>query len=128
MSSEGYELAQIRLIFHPVWSVDIYLMYAKHFEIVPQPAVYGGTSRGAFPDPITGQHIAKRSTRVNNSRLGDIVPLLQTQIPVPLVPRYGICADPKLMSRNSLEYSTEFVVNHFFDKELYYVGKTLAEF
>jgi hypothetical protein len=119
-SSEGYDLAQVRLIFHPVWSSNVYLVYAERFEIIPQAASYGSTSRGTFPDPITGQYVVKRSTRADGSRLGDVIPLLQARIPTPLVPRYGVRADPKLTSRNSLEYSTEFYVNHFFDKELYY--------
>jgi len=62
----------------------------------------------------------KRSTRANGSRLGDVIPLLQARIPAPLVPRYGVQADPKLTSKNSLEYSTEFYLNRFFNKELYY--------
>ena len=62
----------------------------------------------------------KRSTGANGSRLGDIVPLLQAWIPAPVVPRFGVQADLKLSSRNSLEYSTEFYLNSFFDKELYY--------
>ena len=117
---EGYDLAQIRLIFHPVWSINMYLMYAERFEIIPQPAAYGSTSRGTYPDPITGQYVIKCSTRANGSRLGDIIPLSQARIPTPLVPRYGVQADPKLTSRNSLEYSTEFYVNRLFDKELFY--------
>lgn len=95
-------------------------MYAERFEIIPQPAFFGSTSRGTHPDPITGQYVVQRSTRANGSRLGDVVPLLQARIPIPLVPRYGVKADPKLTSRNSLEYSTEFYVNRFFDKEVYY--------
>ena len=119
-SFEGYDLAQIRLIFHPIWSINVYLTYAERFEIIPQPAFHGSTSRGVYPDPITGQYIVKCSTRANGSRLGDVIPLVQARIPAPLVPRYGVRADPKLTSRNSLEYSTEFYVNRFFDKELYY--------
>jgi hypothetical protein len=119
-SFKGYDLTQIRLIFHPIWSINIYLAYAKRFEIIPQPISYGSTSRGIHPDPITGQYIMKRSTRANGSRLGDIVPLLQARIPAPLVPRYGVQANSKLTAKNSLEYSTEFFLNHFFDKELYY--------
>jgi hypothetical protein len=64
--------------------------------------------------------VVKRSTRASGSRLGDVIPLSQARIPAPLVPRYGVRADPKLTSRNSLEYSTEFHLNSFFDKELYY--------
>ena len=119
-SFKGYDLAQIRLIFHPVWALNVYLVYAEHFEIIPQPAFYGSTSRGIHPDPITTQYVVKHSTRTDGSRLGDVIPLLQTRILTPLVPQYGVQADPKLTSRNSLEYSTEFYINHFFDKELYY--------
>jgi len=117
---KGYDLAQIRLVFHPVWSINVYLMYAERFEIIPQPTSYSSTSRGICPDPVTGQYVMKRSTRANGTRIGDVIPLLQARIPAPLVPRYGVQADPKLTSRNSLEYSTEFYLNHFFDKELYY--------
>ena len=119
-STKGYDLAQIRLIFHLIWPINVYLTYAERFEIIPHPASYGDTLRGIYPDPITGQYVVKRSTRANGSRLGDIIPLLQARIPAPLVPRYGVRADPKLTSSNSLEYSTEFYLNHFFDKELYY--------
>jgi len=52
--------------------------------------------------------------------MGDVVPLSQTRIAAPLIPRYGAQADPKLTSRNSLEFSMEFFLNSFFDKELYY--------
>ena len=117
---KGYNLAQIQLIFHPIWALNVYLVYAECFEIIPQPAFYGSTSQGMYPDPITTQYIVKCSTRADGSCLGDIIPLLQTQILTPLVPQYGVQADPKLTSRNSLEYSMEFYVNHFFNKELYY--------
>jgi hypothetical protein len=62
----------------------------------------------------------KRSSQSNGTRMGDIIPLSQTRIAAPLIPRYGVQADPKLTSRNSLEFSTEFYLNSFFDKELYY--------
>jgi len=117
---KGYDLAQIHLIFHPMWSANVYLTYAERFEIIPQSTSYGSTTRGICPDPVTGQYVVKRSTRANGSRLGDVIPLLQARIPAPLVPRYGVRADPKLTSRNSLEYSAEFYLNRFFNKELYY--------
>ena len=117
---KGYDVAQIRLIFHPVWSTSVFLTYTEHFEIIPQPTSYGSVLRGACPDPVTGLYVMKRSVRANGTRLGDVIPLLQARIPAPMVPRYGVRADPKLTSRNSLEYSTEFYLNSFFDKELYY--------
>jgi hypothetical protein len=61
----------------------------------------------------------KRSLRSGGARLGDTVPLSQVRIPAPLIPRYGDRADPKLTAQNSLEFSTEFHLNHLFDKELY---------
>lgn len=76
--------------------------------------------RGCCPDPVTSMYVMKRSVRSGSLRLGDVVPLLQAQIPAPLIPRYGDRADPKLTAQNSLEFSTEFYLNHFFDKELYY--------
>lgn len=100
--------------------MDVNLIYAERFEIIPQPTSYGSVLRGACPDPVTGLYMMKRSSRANGSRLGDVIPLSQARIPAPLVPRYGVRADPKLTSRNSLEYSTEFYLNSFFDKELYY--------
>ena len=34
---KGYDLAQIRLIFHPAWSTNVYLMHVECFEVIPQP-------------------------------------------------------------------------------------------
>ena len=118
--SKGYDVVQVKLIFHPVWSIGVYLVYAERFEPISQPTSYESTSRAVCPDPVTGLYVMKRSTRADKSCLGDVVPLLQGRIPAPMVPRYGVQADPKLTSRNSLEYSTEFYLNSFFDKELYY--------
>ena len=117
---QGYDIAQIRLIFYPVWSMDVILTYAECFEIVPQPISYGSASHRGCPDPVTGLYMMKRSTWANGPCLGDVIPLLQARIPAPMVLQFGVQADPKLMSRNSLEYSTEFYLNSFFDKELYY--------
>ena len=119
-SSLGFDPAQIRLMFHPAWDVNVFLTYAERFDLVPQPTHHGGTTRGYCPDPVTGMYVVKRSLWSNGSRLGDVLPLSQVRISAPLIPRYGDRADPKLTARNSLEFSTEFYLNHFFDKELYY--------
>jgi hypothetical protein len=116
----GFDLAQIRLILHPVWDINVFLIYAERFDIIPQPTHYGSTIRGRCPDPVTSMYIMKCSSRSSGARLGDVVPLSQARIPAPLVPRYGDRANPKLTAQNSLEFSTEFHLNHFFDKELYY--------
>ena len=62
----------------------------------------------------------KCASRSNGTRMGGVVPLSQIQTPTPLIPKYGLKADLKLTSHNSLEFSTEFFLNCFFDKELYY--------
>ena len=120
LTPPGFDLAQIRLILHPVWNVNVFLVYAQRFDLIPQPTHYGSTTRGRCPDPVTGMYVTKRSLRSNGARLRDVLPLSQARIPAPLVPRYGDQADPKLAAQNSLEFSTEFHLNHFFDKELYY--------
>ena len=116
----GFDLAQIRLILHPAWDVNVFLVYTKRFDLIPQPTHHGSANRGNCPDPLTGMYVMKRSLRSNGTRLGDVLPLSQIRIPAPLIPRYGNRADPKLTAQNSLEFSTEFYLNHFFDKELYY--------
>jgi hypothetical protein len=65
-------------------------------------------------------YVLKRSTRADGTWLGDIVPLSHIHVAVDLVPRFTEAADPRLMKESSLEYSSEFLLNHFFDKQLYY--------
>ena len=66
-------------------------------------------------------YIVKRASRSNGTRMGDVVPLSQIRTAAPLIPRYGSRADSKLTSRNSMEFSAEFFLNKFFDKDLYYM-------
>ena len=119
-ASLGFDLTQICLILHPAWDVKVFLVYAERFDLVPQPTHHGSTTRGYCLDPVTGMYVTRRSLRSNGTRLGDVLPLSQIRIPAPLIPRYGDRVDPKLTAQNSLEFSTEFYLNHFFDKELYY--------
>jgi hypothetical protein len=48
------------------------------------------------------------------------VPLDQIRAQADLAPRFGAKANPKLTSSTSLVYSTEFWLNKYFDKELFY--------
>ncbi len=52
--------------------------------------------------------------------MGDIIPLSHIRAAVDLVPRFMEAADSRLTKENSLEYSNEFLLNHFFDKQIYY--------
>jgi hypothetical protein len=103
-----------------VWFANVYLIYGERFDIIPQATELGSASRARCPDPVTGMYVVKRSSRSNGTRMGDIISLSQIRISAPLIPRYGSRADSKLTSRNSMEFSTEFFLNHFFDKDLYH--------
>ena len=103
-----------------MWNADVFLAYVERFNIIPQPTHLGSTIRGPCPDPATGMYVTKRSLRSNGTQLGDVVPLSQARIPAPLIPQFGNKADVKLTAQNSLEFSTEFYLNRFFNKELYY--------
>lgn len=95
-----------------------YLVYAQRFDIVPQPTTAPAT-RAAIPDPVTGLYVVKRAHRTDGSRIGDFIPLSHCRIPVQLVPRFGAKADPRLTSRNSMEWSKEFFLNAYFDKDIF---------
>lgn len=65
-------------------------------------------------------YVLKRARQTDNTPIGGVVPLQQIRGMVDLVPRFGEKADRRLMRTNCLEYSTEFFLNKYIDKELYY--------
>ena len=65
-------------------------------------------------------YVLKRAVRADKTHIGGIIPLQQTRELVDLVPRFGAEADRRFTYANSLEYSTEFWLNKYFDKELFY--------
>ena len=52
--------------------------------------------------------------------MGDIIPLSHIRTGIDLAPRFKDATDKRLTKENSLEYSSEFFLNHFYDKQLYY--------
>jgi hypothetical protein len=119
----GYTVAQIRIIFHPIWDVEVpnapsYLVYAQRFDIIPQ-ATTGSPTRVAVPDPTTGLYTFKRAVRADKSRVGDVLPLSHCRVPIQLVPRFGAKADVRLTNKNSMEWSREFFLNAYFDKDIF---------
>jgi hypothetical protein len=52
--------------------------------------------------------------------MGDVIPLSHICAAVDLVPQFIDAADSHLTKESSLEYSNEFVLNNYFDKQLYY--------
>lgn len=126
----GHCVAQIRLIFlvappkraQPLRSWNMFLVYVERFDIVPQAtSLRPGSSRSAIaPDPVTQMYLLKRAIRSDGRRFGDIVPLSQLRGPVQLTPHFGAKADRRLTMHNSLEYSGEFWLNKYANKEAFW--------
>lgn len=62
-------------------------------------------------------YIFKHALRADKSRLGDVIPLSRLRTPIYLQPRVGAAADKRLTAQTSLEYSSEFWLNPYADKE-----------
>jgi len=102
--------------------MDCFLTYVQRFDIVPQAQQqWGGTTaKGSFPDQASSLFVFKRAKRSNMTLIGDILPLCQLRSLVDLIPRFGTTAHRSLTSENCLEYSSEFLLNKYFDKELFW--------
>ena len=119
----GYDIGQIQLILHPIWDMEIpeapsYLAYVQRFDIIPQPTTIP-PARAAIPDPTTGQYVLKRVLCSDRSQIGNIFPLLHCHMPIQLTPRFGVKADTRLTGKNSIEWSTEFFLNTYFNKDVF---------
>jgi hypothetical protein len=68
-------------------------------------------------------YLLKRARRSDRAIMGDVVPLDQIRALIDLVPRFGAEADKRLTRGTTLEYSSEFWLNKYFDKELFYALK-----
>lgn len=118
----GHTIAQLRVIMRIVPNRQTpafvtnnpFVAYVERFDIIPQ-----GTG-SSIPEPASSLHILKRARRANGCPLGDIVPVSQIRSLVSLVPRFGEKADPRLTKTNCLAFSTEFWLNKYFTKELYF--------
>ena len=91
------------------------MAYIQPFEFVSS----GGARRGQ-PDPASGMHSLKRSLDADGTRVGYIVPLLHLVSPVQLIPKFGEQADARLTMQTCLEYSTEFWLNKYEEKEVFW--------
>lgn len=102
---------------------DRFLGYVQRLDIVSQTnlALSGSRGgRGSYPDPVTSMYVVKHATWANGTPIGGIVPLHEIRALANLVPRFGDKADQRLTTANSLTYSTEFWLNKYFDKEIFY--------
>jgi hypothetical protein len=99
---------------------DQFLAYVQRFNIILQVNHKVSTIEEPHPDPAAGMYVLKRVKCSNNTLLGDIVPLDQVQTLVELTPRFGDQADWCLTKTNSHAYSSEFWLDKYFTKELFY--------
>jgi hypothetical protein len=126
---EGHTPAQLRLIMRfvpprsslPPAGLDSFLAYVQRFDIIPQQSTTSASSaRRAQPDPATGMYLLKRSLRADGTVVGDVIPLSQCRVPAEVTPRFPERADRRLRECNSMEFSSEFWLDKYFDKEFFY--------
>lgn len=86
-----------------------FLVYVHKFNLV-HPS----------PDPASALYHLKRACRSDGSLLGDVVPLGQLRAKVDLVPRFGAKASRQLTKETVLDYSANFWLNKYFNKELFF--------
>lgn len=118
----GHCVAQLRLVFQiPEFnfgqSPNQFLTYVHRFDIIPPNSPAPGSNQR---DRHSRLYALRRATRSDKSYLGDVIPLNCVRSPVQLVPRFGRAADARLTLQTALECSTEFWLNHYETKELYW--------
>ena len=93
----------------------------QRFDIMPQAPPGNNTTRGIYPVESHGMYRLKRACRPNGSPLGDIVLLQQIRTDVEVAPRFYERADVRMTPFNALELASEFHLNHYCDKEVFYM-------
>ncbi|KAJ7314687.1 hypothetical protein DFH08DRAFT_716459, partial [Mycena albidolilacea] len=122
---EGHTICQLCMIFRVVPKdgrpappgTAGFLAYVQRFDIVPQRI----NKRNVIcPEPAAGMYQLKRAGRVGGSQMGDIIPLDRLRVAVELTPCFGKTANPCLTKENSLDYSDDFWLSKWFNKELFW--------
>ena len=113
MNPLGHSIVQLQMIFRPLQS-DCYLAYVHRFNIVPQQ----GTPSNFHPG--TGMHLLRCTVRSGGSRIGDVIPIMQIRSPAHLIPNFGKEAYPWLTRENSYNVLSDFWLNKYWSKELYF--------
>lgn len=129
-STPGHHVVQLRLIFRVIPSrrsppdlcTDKFLAYVQRFDIVPQPNPQRPSQKGPYVESSTGMYCLKRARRSDGSFLGDVIVLEHIRALVDLIPRFaaGESAEKRLSKETVLEHVSEFRLNKYFHKELFY--------
>ena len=97
-----------------------FLAYVQCYDVIQQWNPTNAAQYGIYPEPNTGLFLLKRAKRANGEEAGDIIPLDQLRSFADITPRFGEKADPRFTNSSSLTYATEFWLNKYFDKQLFY--------
>ena len=95
------------------------LAYVRRYDIIPQPNPANSAQRGPYPERSTSLYLLKRAMRTNGDVKGDIVAVDQIRALADVLPRFEKAAAQQLTKANCMEYSEEFWLNKYFDKELF---------
>jgi hypothetical protein len=98
----------------------MFLAYVQRFDIVPQPNPQRPSQKGSYVEPSTGMYCLKRAQRSDGSFFGDVIALEHIRALVDLIPRFGEAAEKRLSKETVLDHVSEFRLNKYFEKELFY--------
>ena len=132
--SLGHVIVDICLIFRimpsaPPYTADTtvgqqitswFLAYVRCYDVIQQRNPTNATQHGIYPELNTGLFLLKQAKRANGEEAGDIIPLDQLRSFMDIAPHFGEKADPRFTNSSSLTYATEFWLNKYFNKELFY--------
>ncbi|KAJ3834116.1 hypothetical protein F5878DRAFT_545408 [Lentinula raphanica] len=135
-SLEGHCVVMVKMIFAPTYGrnknhhprTDEFLAYCKRFDVVnqpPPPSQYANIPcyqawKPNYPDYFSGCYVLKKALRSNGEPFGDIIPVSQFRAQVDVAPRLRGAADSRLTRSNVMAYATDYLLNKFWEKELWY--------
>ena len=118
----GYCIVRLCLVFLiPEFnfghSPNQFLIYMHHFNFIqPNSSAPGSNQHNCHSRLYALWH----TTHSDKSYLRDVIPLNHVCSPVQLVPHFGSKANAQLTLQTALECSTEFWLNNYETKELYW--------
>ncbi|KAH8999792.1 hypothetical protein EDB86DRAFT_3063873 [Lactarius hatsudake] len=133
-SFQETQVIQVRMVFQPISreqpseSIHLLLCYVQKFSFAGRRAEDGTRSK----EQNVGMYLVRRQFRAptvgsgERMCMGDITPIIDIAHAVDIVPVYGARMDPRITAENSLDIPTDFYLNDFSDKEIYYT--LLSEF
>lgn len=127
----------VKLIFAPAHGrqtpsyhsrTNEFLAYCERFDVISQPPppvkyahlpCYQAWSPH-YPDYASGCYILEKARRANGTPLGDIIPISQFRAQVDVAPYLRGKVNSRLSPTNVMTYESQFLLNKFWEKELWY--------